>query len=71
MVKFGKPEATWKTKEEEENSCGRVWSGWMEAEAGVREKEKGQREKFYERAMGRRDPREKVQEGDKRQRDEH
>lgn len=39
MVKFGKPEATWKTREEE-NSCGRVGKG-MVAQAEVREEEKG------------------------------
>lgn len=43
MVKFGKPEATWKTREEE-NSCGRVWGRDGSAGRGtVREKEKGQR----------------------------
>lgn len=43
----------------------------MVTEAEVREKEKGQREKFYEKAMDGRRPREKEQERDKRQRDEH
>lgn len=50
MVKFGKPEATWKTREEE-NSCGRAWGRDGSAGRGtVREKEKGQRGKFHERA---------------------
>jgi len=42
----------------------------MAAEAEVRKKEKGQREKFHERATGGRGPREEEEEGGKRQRDE-
>lgn len=51
MVKFGKPEATWKTREEE-NSSGRAWRRDGSGGRGIREEEKGQREKFHERATG-------------------
>lgn len=40
MVKFGKPEATWKTREEE-NSCGRVWE-WGRDSSGGKGTRKGE-----------------------------
>lgn len=43
MVKFGKPEATWKTREEE-NSCGRVWGRDGSGGRGTRKGEGATRE---------------------------
>lgn len=58
MVKFGKPEATWKTGEEE-NSYGGEWGGVVASGRGSEKGEKRQREKFHERATdGRRNRRE-------------
>lgn len=52
MVKFGRPEATWKTREEE-NSCGRECGERMvtEAEGCAREGERATREVLRERAI--------------------
>lgn len=77
MVKFGKPEATWKTGEEE-NSYGGEWRGVVARSERGREHARGereggggreQREKFHERATG--GGWENVRERDKRQRDGH
>lgn len=71
MVKFGKPEATWKTGEEE-NSCGRVGSGGGRTARDEEREEgrKGRREVPRERSYGRVRGREE-RERDKRQRDGH
>lgn len=52
IVKFGRPEATWKTREEE-NSCGRECGERMvaEAEGCAREGEGATREVLRERAI--------------------
>lgn len=56
MVKFGRPRGKLEDERRREFLRKSVGGGGMVAEAGVREKGEGQREKFYERATGGRSP---------------